>query len=166
MVDPTAFVAPGAWLVGNVTVGAGSSIWYGACLRGDENSVRVGCGSSIQEGAVLHPTEKYPVVVGDRVTVGHGAVLHACTVEDDCLIGMGAIILDGARIGRGSLVGAGALVPPGKEVPPGSVVMGVPAQVVRHAGPADTQQISYSAARYAELTRIYRAYPTRAGGEG
>ncbi|MEW6546988.1 MAG: gamma carbonic anhydrase family protein [Bacillota bacterium] len=156
VVDPTVFVAPGAQLIGNVIVGADSSVWYGACLRGDENYVRVGRESNIQEGAVLHPTGEHPVEVGDRVTVGHGAILHACTVEDDCLIGMGAIVLDGARVGRGSLVGAGTLVPPGKEIPPGSVVLGVPGKVVRPAGEGDAAQIAYSAARYVELTRIYR----------
>jgi len=156
VVDPTAFVAPGAWLIGRVVVGPDSSVWYGACLRGDENWVRVGRESNIQDGATLHPTAEHPVEVGDRVTVGHRAILHACTVEDDCLIGMGAIVLDGARIGRGSLVGAGALVPPGKEIPPGSVVLGVPGKVVRPAGEREAREIAYSAARYVELARIYR----------
>lgn len=160
-VDPTAFVAPGAWLIGRVEIGPESSVWYGACLRGDENVVRVGRGSNIQDGATLHPTAQHEVVVGDGVTVGHRAILHGCTVEDDCLIGMGAIVLDGARVGRGSLVAAGALVPPGKEIPPGSVVLGVPGRVVRPAGEREAYEISFSAARYVELARIYRLH----GGE-
>lgn len=144
-------------MVGRVTIGRDSSIWYGAVLRADDNYILVGEQSNVQDCATLHPTAELPVQVGNRVTVGHGAIVHACTVEDDCLIGMGAIVLDGARIGRGSWVAAGAVVPPGKEIPPGSMVVGVPGKVVRQLEERDIANIEYSWRRYAELGRIFRA---------
>jgi len=130
-VDPTAFVAPNAVVVGAVTVGAGASVWYGAVLRADAESITVGAQTNIQDNCTLHADPSFPAVLGERVSVGHNAVLHGCTVEDDVLVGMGAVVLNGARIGAGSLIAAGAVVPQGMQVPPGSLVAGVPAKVKR-----------------------------------
>ena len=127
IIHPAARLAANATLVGCVTVEAASSIWYGAVLRGDESSIHVGAGSNIQDNAVLHCDADCPAVIGRDVTVGHGAILHGCTVEDTCLIGMGAILLNGCTIGAGSLVAAGALVTQGAVIPPGSLVVGSPA---------------------------------------
>ncbi|MFB7617239.1 gamma carbonic anhydrase family protein [Kitasatospora sp. NPDC056181] len=130
-VDPTAFVAPNAVVVGDVTVAAGASVWYGAVIRGDAESITVGAGSNIQDNCTLHADLGFPLVIGERISVGHNAVLHGCTVEDDVLVGMNSTVLNGARIGAGSLVAAGAVVPQGMQVPPGSLVAGVPAKVRR-----------------------------------
>lgn len=125
------FVADTARVTGDVVLGDGCSVWYGAVLRGDVNVIRVGARSNVQDNATLHGTRGTgPVHVGEDVTIGHNAVVHACTVEDGCLVGMGAVLLDGAVIGAGSLVAAGAVVPPGTVVPPRSMVRGVPARVV------------------------------------
>ncbi|GLW73947.1 gamma carbonic anhydrase family protein [Kitasatospora phosalacinea] len=129
--DPEAFVAPGAVVVGAVTVAAGASIWYGAVLRGDAERIVVGALTNVQDNCTVHADPSFPAVLGERVSVGHNAVLHGCTVEDDVLIGMSATVLNGARIGAGSLVAAGAVVPQGMQVPPGSLVAGVPAKVKR-----------------------------------
>jgi carbonic anhydrase/acetyltransferase-like protein (isoleucine patch superfamily) len=130
-VDRAAFLAPGAVLIGAVTLGEGTSIWYGCVLRADGGSITVGRDVNIQDGSVLHADPGFPAVLGDRVSLGHGAIVHGATVEDDVLIGMRATVLNGARIGSGSLVAAGALVRPGTEIPPGSLVAGVPAVVRR-----------------------------------
>ncbi|GAA2126712.1 gamma carbonic anhydrase family protein [Kitasatospora saccharophila] len=146
-VDPGAFVAPGAVVVGAVTVAAGASIWYGAVLRGDAERITVGPGTNVQDNCTVHADPTFPAVLGERISVGHNAVLHGCTIEDDVLVGMSATVLNGARIGAGSLVAAGAVVPQGMQVPPGSLVAGVPAKVKR------------------ELTEEERA-GIRANGEG
>jgi carbonic anhydrase/acetyltransferase-like protein (isoleucine patch superfamily) len=125
------YIAKGAAVLGAVTLGDHSSVWYNAVLRGDINRIVVGHHTNIQDNAVLHLTEKLPCRVGDYVTVGHAAVVHACTVRDEVLVGMGAVILDGADIGRQSIIGAGALVTPDTEIPPGSLVLGAPAKVAR-----------------------------------
>jgi len=125
------YIAPGAVVVGDVTLGDYSSVWHGAVLRGDINRIVVGHHTNIQDNAVLHLTGELPCVVGDYVTVGHAAVVHACIVGNEVLIGMGAVILDGAVIGEQSIVGAKALVTQGTQIPPGSLVLGVPARVVR-----------------------------------
>lgn len=125
------FVAPGAVVVGDVTLGSGTSVWYACVLRGDGGSITVGDDVNIQDGCVLHADPGFPAVVGDRVSIGHGAVVHGAVIEDDVLVGMRATVLNGARIGAGSLVAAGAVVRPGTVVPPGSMVAGVPAQVRR-----------------------------------
>jgi carbonic anhydrase/acetyltransferase-like protein (isoleucine patch superfamily) len=131
-VDATAWVAPGAQLIGRVTIGADSSIWYGSVLRGDVESIRIGARSNIQDHCVLHVTrDRFATEVGDEVTVGHRAVVHGCRVEDGALIGIGAIVLDGAVIGSEALVGAGAVVTPGCKIPPRSLALGTPARVVR-----------------------------------
>lgn len=130
-VHATTFVAPGAWVVGDVEIGPRSSVWFGAVVRGDSDRVSIGAETNVQDGAVLHTDPGKSCTVGDRCTIGHRAVVHACTVGDDCLIGMGSVVLTGAVVGSGSLVAAGAVVPEGMEVPPRSVVAGVPAAVKR-----------------------------------
>ena len=130
-IDPTVFLAPTASLIGDVTMAADSSAFYGVCVRGDSNSITVGAGTNLQDNVVLHADPGFPTSVGERVSVGHNAVVHGCTVEDDCLIGMSATVMNGAVIGAGSLVAAGALVLEGTVVPPRSLVAGVPAKVRR-----------------------------------
>jgi carbonic anhydrase/acetyltransferase-like protein (isoleucine patch superfamily) len=128
---PDCFIAPGAWVMGDVRLGAESNVWYGCVLRGDINSVEVGEGSNIQDLSVLHVTRELPCVVGSWVTVGHRVILHGCVVEDRCLIGMGAIVLNEAVIGRGSVIGAGSVVTERTIIPPDSLVLGTPGKVVR-----------------------------------
>lgn len=157
-IDPSVYVADHASVIGAVTIGAGSSIWFGAVVRGDVMPIAIGAETSIQDNTVIHVTGGVRgTTVGDRVTVGHRVILHACDVEDDCIIGMGAILLDGARIGRGSLVGAGALVTPGTDIPPGSFVLGAPAKVKRSVDDRERAWIASSAAHYVELARAYRS---------
>jgi carbonic anhydrase/acetyltransferase-like protein (isoleucine patch superfamily) len=130
-IHPTAFIAPGAVVLGDVTLGARASVWYGAVLRGDMNSIVIGEATNVQDGSVVHVDEDRPTHIGARVGVGHRAIVHGCTIEDDCLIGMGSVLLNGVRIGAGSVVAAGAVVPEDTIVPPGSLVVGVPARVTR-----------------------------------
>jgi len=130
-IDPTAFIAPGAVVLGDVTLGPRSSVWYQAVLRGDMAAIVIGEATNIQDGTIVHVDEGKPATIGARVGVGHRAILHGCTVEDECLIGMGSVLLNGVVIGTGSVVAAGAVLPEGMVVPPGSLVMGVPARVVR-----------------------------------
>ena len=148
-----AWVAPGAYLVGRVTVGSRSSVWYGAVLRGDGDAISVGVGSNVQDGTVVHADPGFPAVIGDGVVVGHGAVVHGCTVEDGSLIGMGSRVLNGARIGAGSLVAAGAVVLEGTQVPPGSLVAGVPAKVRRPLTDDESAGIRAGAEQYVERAR-------------
>jgi carbonic anhydrase/acetyltransferase-like protein (isoleucine patch superfamily) len=150
-VAPSAWVAPGATLIADVSLRENVSIWYAAVLRGDGDSIEIGAGSNIQDGSVVHTDPGFPVTVGAGVSVGHRAILHGCTIEDEVLIGMGAIIMNGARIGRGSLVAAGALVPEGVQIPPGSLVAGVPGKVRRETSPEEQQRISLNARTYREL---------------
>ena len=152
---PSAFVAPGATLVGQVSLGEGSSVWFGAVVRGDGAPITIGAGTNLQDLTLVHVDEDAPAVVGDRVTVGHRAIVHGCTIEDDCLIGMGAIVLSHARIGAGSLVGAGALVTERQVVPPGSLVLGAPARVRGPVNAAHRATIAEGARHYAELARAY-----------
>ena len=133
---PGAWIAPGAVVAGRVELGPDASVWFGAVIRGDMDRVSIGARSNIQDGAVCHQDTDQPLVVGERCTVGHRAVIHGCTLEDDVLVGMGAVILNGARVGRGSLVAAGALVREGMEIPPFSLVVGVPA-VIKRSLPED-----------------------------
>ena len=130
-IDPSAWVADTAVLIGKVTLETGANIWFGAVLRGDNEEIRVGHGSNVQENSVLHTDMGYPLVIGANCTIGHKAMLHGCTIGEGSLIGMGATILNGAKIGKGCLIGAGALITEGKEIPDGSLVMGAPGKVVR-----------------------------------
>lgn len=147
-IDPTAWVAPTAVLIGNVVVGPRANIWFGAVLRGDNEPIMVGEGSNIQENSVLHTDMGFPLTIGANCTIGHKAMLHGCTIADGSLIGMGATLLNGAKIGAGSLVGACALVTEGKEIAPGSLVMGAPAKVVRELDEAAKARLLTSAAGY------------------
>ena len=153
-VDPDAYVDPSAQVIGDVTVEAGASVWPGAVLRGDQdNYVRLGRNSNVQDGAVLHVTPQFPCVVGENVTIGHRAVIHACTVKDNARIGIGAMVLNGAVVEEGAQVAAGALVPPGTVVPTGWLVMGVPAKPVRKMSPEEIADIQRNASEYVELWR-------------
>ncbi len=144
------YIAQGAIVVGDVTIGDFSSVWYHAVLRGDINRIVVGHHTNIQDNAVLHLADEYPCLVGNYVTVGHCAIVHACTVGNEVLIGMGATILDGAVIGDGSLIGANALVTQKTEIPAGSLVLGSPAKVVRTVTDKEREQLRISAEKYAE----------------
>jgi carbonic anhydrase/acetyltransferase-like protein (isoleucine patch superfamily) len=157
LIDPTAFVAPGAVVVGNVRVSAEASLWFGVVVRGDSEAVVIGPQSNIQDGSLLHADPGYPCRLGARVSLGHGAIVHGATVEDDVLIGMRATVLNGAIIGRGSVVAAGAVVTPGTIVPPNSMVMGLPGKVARLVTAADTEMIRRTAEHYVEFGRRYRA---------
>jgi gamma-carbonic anhydrase len=155
------FLAETCAVIGDVEIGDDASIWYGAVVRGDVMPIRIGARTSIQDNTVIHVTSDFSgTIIGDDCTVGHSAIVHACTVEDFCLIGMGSILLDGARIGRGSLVGAGALVTPGTHIPPGSLVVGSPAKVKRPLNDKEREQIEYGAKHYVELARRYLAGET------
>ncbi|MFF9859557.1 gamma carbonic anhydrase family protein [Streptomyces tendae] len=156
-VDAESFVAPTASVVGDVTLHAGASVWYGAVLRGDVERISVGADSNVQDNCTLHADPGFPVTVGERVSIGHNAVVHGATVEDDCLIGMGATVLNGAVIGAGSLVAAQALVPQGMRVPPGSLVAGVPAKVKRELTEEERQGVTLNGTMYAALAGEHRA---------
>ncbi|MHC1741424.1 MAG: gamma carbonic anhydrase family protein [Syntrophobacteraceae bacterium] len=150
------FIAPGAWLIGDVVVGDGSSVWFNTVIRGDVNFIRIGSDTNIQDNSTLHvTTEKFPLIMGSRVTVGHRAIVHGSVVEDDCMIGMGSIVMDGAKIGKGSLVGAGAVVTPGTIVPPGSLVLGAPGKVVRPVNDRERDLVESASAHYLDLARDY-----------
>ncbi len=148
-IHPQAFIAPGAYVVGEVEVGEGASIWFAAVVRGDLERVVIGPGSNVQDGAVLHADPGFPCLIGPSVTVGHRAIVHGAVVEEGALIGMGAIVLNGARIGKNAVVGAGAVVTAGMEVPEGMLALGVPARVVRPAPPPG------NAPRYRALAERY-----------
>jgi carbonic anhydrase/acetyltransferase-like protein (isoleucine patch superfamily) len=154
-VDPTAWVAPDAVLAGAVTIGAEASVWYATVIRGDGDAIRVGARSNIQDGCVLHTDPGLQLVVREGVSVGHRAVLHGCVIEDDVLIGMGAIVMNGAHIGTGSLVAAGALVTEGTKVPPRSLVVGAPAKVRRELSGDELEMVRYNATHYVALARTH-----------
>jgi len=157
-IDPDTFIDPPAAVIGDVTIGAGSSVWPFAVLRGDQdNYVTLGRNSNVQDNSVLHVTPEFPCIVGDFVTIGHRAVVHDCRVMNNVRIGIGAVVLDGAVVEEGAQVGAGALVPPGKVVPAGWLVMGVPAKPIRKMNAAELEDILKNARDYIELwQRDYR----------
>jgi carbonic anhydrase/acetyltransferase-like protein (isoleucine patch superfamily) len=155
-VAPGAFVADGVTLVGAVTVRAGASVWFGAVIRADGAPIDVGEDSNVQDGCVLHSDPDFPVTVGARVSLGHRAVVHGCTVEDDSLVGMGAVVLNGAVVGRGSLVAAGSVVLEGTAVPPGSLVAGVPGTVKREVTEAERERMRSGATSYVARAARYR----------
>jgi carbonic anhydrase/acetyltransferase-like protein (isoleucine patch superfamily) len=156
----SAWVAPNATLIGRVSLGEHASVFYGAVLRADVDSITIGAGSNLQDNVSVHCDAGIPTTVGERVSVGHSAVLHGCTVEDDCLIGMGATVLNRAVIGTGSLVAAGAVVLEGTIVPPGSLVAGVPAKVRRELTDEERAHVTGNAAHYVELSSRHRAIGT------
>src|SRR5271166_6683878 len=152
----SAYIDPSAQVIGDVAVGERSSVWPNVSIRGDVNSIRIGEETSIQDNTVLHcDPVTFPLVIGNRVTVGHGAVVHGCTVEDESLIGIGAVILNGAKIGRGSVIAAGSVVPEGMQIPPGSMVMGIPAKVKRELTTEERERFHHNASRYVALAKIY-----------
>ena len=156
-IDPDAWVAQDANVIGRVRLGPGASVWFGATLRGDNEPIVIGPRSNVQEGCVLHTDMGYPLTVGADCTIGHRAILHGCTIGDGSLIGMGATVLNGARIGRGCLIGAGALVTEGKEIPDGALVMGSPGKVVRMLDEGAQARILLSAAGYVANAARFRA---------
>ena len=150
------FLAPSATVIGDVKTGDDASFWFGVVARGDVNWIRIGSGTNIQDGGKLHvTTDRFPLTIGDRVSVGHGAIVHGCTIGDDCLIGIGATVLDGAFVGPGSIVAAGALVPEGAQIPDGSLALGIPARVVRPVSEEETQRILRTAEHYINLKNMY-----------
>ena len=158
----SAYIDTSAQIIGDVVVGERSSVWPNVTARGDINAIRIGEESNIQDNSVLHVDPgPYALHIGDRVTVGHQAVIHGCTIGDDCLIGIGAVILSGAKIGAGSVIAAAALVPEGMEIPPGSLVMGVPAKIRRAVNDEEKTRFRENNRRYVESARIFRQeYPS------
>ena len=152
----SAFVAPGAFVIGAVHLAEESSVWYGAVLRGDTEPIRIGARTNVQDGCVLHADPGYPATVGDDCVVGHRAVVHGCEIEDNCLIGMGSTILNGARIGEGSIVAAGALVPENKEFPPHSLIVGIPAKQAGEVTEEQTEGIAHGVREYVERAAAHR----------
>lgn len=165
-IDPTAFIAPGAALVGEVIVGRNASIWFNATVRGDLEPIAIGAESNVQDACVVHVDRGRPTLIGDRVTLGHGAIVHASIVEDEVLIAMKAVVLSGCHIGRHSLIGAGAVVSEGTRIPEGSLVLGVPGRVVRALRADEIERIHENARAYVELSRAYRDGVIRAPREG
>ncbi|GAA3584777.1 gamma carbonic anhydrase family protein [Amycolatopsis ultiminotia] len=163
-VSPDAWLADTAVVIGAATVEAGTGLFYGAVLRGDLESISIGAGSNVQDNATVHADPGFPAVIGRSVSIGHGAVLHGCTVEDGCLIGMHATVLNGATIGAGSLVAAGALVLEGTQVPPRSLVAGLPAKVRRTLTGEEIEGLHHNAEVYRELTKRYRHLPAANSG--
>lgn len=157
-VAASAYIDEAATLIGDIQVGEESSVWPGVVIRGDVHYIRIGARTNVQDGSVLHVMrDEWPLILGDNVTIGHGVVLHGCTIESRCLIGMGSIILNGAKIGMGSIVAAGTLVPEGTQVPPGSLFMGHPGKFRRALTAEDQTAIDNYAARYVEYKETYRA---------
>lgn len=157
-IDSSAWLAPGAAVVGDVSIGPDSSVWYGSVLRGDVNSIRVGARTNLQDQCVVHVTrDRFSCEIGDEVTVGHRATVHGCIVEEGALIGIGAIILDGARIGSEAVVGAGAVVTPGSQVAPGILVMGVPARAVRELTAEERDRNRRTTLLYVETAKEHHA---------
>jgi carbonic anhydrase/acetyltransferase-like protein (isoleucine patch superfamily) len=156
-VHPSAYVADNAQVIGDVQLAEDSSVWFGTVIRGDSDRITVGKGSNIQDASVLHADTGYPLTVGDNVTVGHQVMLHGCTIGDESLIGIGAVVLNGAKIGKNCLVGAGSLVTEGKEFPDGSMILGSPAKVVRQLTPEQIEGLRQSAKHYVDNARRFKA---------
>lgn len=160
-IEPTiakdVLVAQGAVVIGDTHIGKNSSIWYNVTIRGDVNKIRIGAETNIQDNAMCHVTRKVgPLTIGNRVTIGHSAVLHACTVEDECLIGMGAVLLDDVIVEKGSMIGAGSVVPPGKVIKSGTLWVGNPAKFARDLTDSEKAFLKVSAQNYVELSEEYR----------
>jgi carbonic anhydrase/acetyltransferase-like protein (isoleucine patch superfamily) len=156
-IHPSAWIAPTAAVMGDVTLGAESSVWYGAVIRGDMAPVKIGSQTCLQDGTIVHVDEEVPCLIGSRVGVGHRVILHGCIVEDDCLIGMGAVLLNDAQVGTGSVVAAGAVLPEGMQVPPHSLVMGVPARIVRQVDEKLAERIAETWQHYVKQAQAHHA---------
>jgi len=152
-IHPSCFIAETADIIGDVSIGENSSIWYKTVVRGDGNYIRIGKNTNIQDNSVVHICDKYPTIIGDNVTIGHNAIIHACTIGNNTLIGMGSIILDGAEIGKETIIGAGSLVTPGKTIPSGVLAMGSPARVVRELTDVEKENLQKSADAYVKNGR-------------
>lgn len=152
-VPEAAFIAPNSTMVGDITAGPDIGIWYGAVVRADKDRIVIGTRSNIQDNCVVHTSAGHPVIIGEDVSVGHGAILHGCTIEDRVLVGMGAIVLNGAVIGAESIIGAGALVSEGKQIPPRSLILGVPGKVVRQITDEEVTKTLHNASSYVTLAR-------------
>lgn len=158
VVHPAAWVAPTAAVIGDVEIGEGASVWYHCVLRGDTNFIRIGARSNIQDGTIIHVNRlREPAIVGADVTVGHAAIIHACTLEDGAFIGMGATVLDGAVVERGAMLGAGSVLPPGKRIPAGELWIGNPAKLVRVLTPEAREALARTGGHYVELAARHRA---------
>lgn len=155
--NKSVFVASNAVLIGRLTIGERSSVWFSSVIRADINAIEIGSDTNVQDGCLLHVTNRHPLVIGDRVTVGHGAILHGCRIESDCLISMGAIVLDGATVGNGSIVAAGAVLAPGTTIASNSLVMGIPGRVVRTITEEDRRKIERGWQNYVEYAAKYRS---------
>ena len=155
-VAESAWVAPGAFVIGDVHLGEESSVWYGAVLRGDTEPIRIGARTNVQDGCVLHADPGYPAIVGEGCVLGHNSVVHGCEIEDNCLVGMGATILNGAKIGEGSIVAAGAVVPESREFPPQSLIVGIPAKRVSDVSEEQAADIARGASEYVERAKAHR----------
>ena len=155
-VAASAWVADNAQVMGDVSIGEGASVWFGTTVRGDTDTITIGAGSNVQDGSVLHADDGLPLTIGANVTVGHQVMLHGCTIGDESLIGIGAIVLNGAKIGKNCLVGAGALVTEGKEFPDGSMIIGSPAKAMRQLTPEQIEGLRRSALHYMENAEHYR----------
>jgi carbonic anhydrase/acetyltransferase-like protein (isoleucine patch superfamily) len=154
-IAPTVFVAPNVTILGNVSIAADSSVWFGSVLRGDTEEINIGRETNIQDLSMLHADLDFPCVLGDRVTIGHQATIHGAVVEEETMIGMRAILRNGCKIGTGSIVAAGTLVPEGMEIPPGHLVMGVPAKIRRPTEPEEAEWIRKVAAHYVEAAQAF-----------
>ncbi len=159
LVDPSAFIADNATVLGDVTIGERSSVWFGAVVRGDTEAVRIGQRTNIQDLCVLHADPGFPCEIGDDVTIGHSAVVHGATIEDGALIGIRAVVLNGAKVCEGALVGAGAIVTEGAVIPAGHLAVGVPAKVVRELSAEQIERMKHGAKHYASAIDAYRAAP-------
>jgi carbonic anhydrase/acetyltransferase-like protein (isoleucine patch superfamily) len=156
-IDPTAFIHPTAVVLGDVTLGKRVSVWPTAVLRGDSDVIVIGDDSNVQDGSVIHADEGIPTHIGNRVAIGHRAIVHGATIEDDVLIAMGAVLLNGVRVGSGSIIGAGAVLPEGKRIPENSLVIGVPGRIVRQTTSEERERIKRTVDAYLELTVQHRA---------
>ncbi len=154
-ISEKAFCAPDAAIIGDVTISEDASVWFGSCLRADNNSIFIGKGTNVQDLCVLHVDDDTPVHIGENVTVGHSCIIHGAKIEDNVLVGMGSVLMDGVRVGRDTIIGAGSLIPAGKDIPSGVLVMGRPAKVVRELSQEEIESITRSAVNYAAKSKKY-----------
>lgn len=155
-IDKTSYISPSVDVIGDVSIGKDSSIWFGSVVRGDMNYIKIGSRTNIQDNSTVHvTTDLYPTIIGDEVTIGHNVIVHGCQIENRCLIGMGSIIMDGVVIGSGSLIGAGALISPGTKIPPNSLVVGLPGKIVRSTTSKEQNEIIERAQHYIDFSKKY-----------
>jgi carbonic anhydrase/acetyltransferase-like protein (isoleucine patch superfamily) len=158
------YVAPNATLLGKVSIGSGSSVWFQSVIRADINEIRIGSETNIQDGSILHVADRFGLTIGNQVSCGHRVILHACTIHDRVLVGMNAVVMDGAEVGEGSIIGAGALLTKGIRIPPGSLVLGSPAKIVRRLNASEQKGIEELAAKYVSVGKYYLGKNTGVAG--